>query len=223
MCGRFTNMLSWSELVRLYRIHDKQPPLNLRPRYNVAPSQDIPIVRPAGDGREVVIARWGLIPVWAKDLKIGYKCINARAETVDTTNAYRSAFKARRCLIPADGFYEWLKLDDGSKQPYRLCLADRQPFAFAGLWERNDGLDVTSCTIVTTEPNEVAGKIHNRMPVILPLEDYDAWLSAETTPAHAKAMLRPYDGDMIAYPVSKDVGTPKNDRPDLVEPIENLS
>ncbi|MGF1629163.1 MAG: SOS response-associated peptidase [Kiloniellaceae bacterium] len=222
MCGRFTNQITWQELVRLYRIHD-QPALNLRPRYNAAPSQDIPIVRPADDGREVVLARWGLVPSWAKDAKVGYKMINAKAETVDTTAAYRAAFKSRRCLIPADGFYEWLKLPDGSKQPYRLCLADRQPFAFAGLWESNKGLEVTSCTIVTTEPNDVAGKIHNRMPVILSPENYEAWLSPETAPADAKALLRPYEGPMIAYPVDKAVGSPKNDRPELVEQIAGRS
>jgi putative SOS response-associated peptidase YedK len=212
----------WQELVRLYRIHD-QPALNLRPRYNVAPTQDIPVVRispdPKSDDREVIRARWGLVPSWAKDLSLSYKMINAKAETVEEKPAFRNAFILRRCLIPADGFYEWKKLDDGSKQPYRLCLKDQQPFAFAGLWERNNGLDVTSCTIITTEPNAVAGEIHNRMPVILPPEDYDTWLSAETTPADAKALLRPYEGEMIAYPVSKDVGKPQNDRPDLIEPL----
>jgi putative SOS response-associated peptidase YedK len=222
MCGRFTNQITWRELVELYRIHD-QPALNLRPRYNVAPSQDIPIVRPADDGREVAIVRWGLVPYWAKDLKVGYKMINAKAETVDEKPSFRNAFKSRRCLIPADGFYEWKKLDDGSKQPYRLCLKDQQPFAFAGLWEANDKLEVTSCTIITTEPNEVAGEIHNRMPVILPPEDYDTWLSAETAPADAKALLKPYEGDMIAYPVDKAVGSPKNDRPGLIEPLPTCS
>jgi putative SOS response-associated peptidase YedK len=217
MCGRFTNQVTWRELVELYRIHD-QPALNLRPRYNVAPSQDIPIVRPADAGREIVTARWGLVPFWAKDLKVGYKMINAKAETVDEKPSFRNAFKSRRCLIPADGFYEWKKLEGGEKEPYRLCLKDQQPFAFAGLWERNDGLDVTSCTIITTEPNEVAGSIHNRMPVILPPGDYEAWLSAETAPADAKALLRPYEGEMIAYPVNKAVGSPKNDQPDLIEP-----
>ena len=130
--------------------------------------------------------------------------------------AFRSAFKSRRCLDPADGFYEWKKLDDGSKQPYCICLADRSPFAFAGLWESSKDPDVTSCTIVSTEPNEVAGEIHSRMPVILPPEDHEAWLSSETAPANAQALLRPYEGAMNAYPVSKDVGTPKNDRPDLI-------
>jgi putative SOS response-associated peptidase YedK len=218
VCGRFTNQITWRELVELYRIHN-QPALNLRPRYNVAPSQDIPIVRPVADGREIAVARWGLLPFWAKDLKVGYKMINAKAETVDEKPAYRNAFKSRRCLIPADGFYEWKKLEGGEKQPFCLCLADRTPFAFAGLWERNDGLDVTSCTIVTTEPNGVAGAIHNRMPVILPPEDYEAWLSADTAPADAKALLKPYEGKMIAYPVGKAVGSPKNDRPDLIEPV----
>lgn len=136
MCGRFTNQITWRELVELYRIHE-QPALIQKPRDNVAPSQDIPIVRPYEDTaeRELVIARWGLVLFWAKDLKVGYKMINAKAETVDETPAYRNAFRKRRCLIPADGFYEWKKLKGGEKQPYRLCLPDQKPFAFAGLWK----------------------------------------------------------------------------------------
>lgn len=219
MCGRFTNMITWRELVELYRIHD-QPALNLRPRYNVAPTQEIPICRVCENRREIVRVRWGLIPAWAKDLKIGYSTINARAETVAEKPSFRSAFKSRRCLIPADGFYEWRKLEDGSKQPYRLCLADRRPFSFAGLWERNNGLDVTSCTIIVTEPNAVAAEIHDRMPVILDPEQYDAWLSPDTAAEEAKALLRPYTGAMTAYPVSKAVGSVKNDNPTLVEPLE---
>jgi putative SOS response-associated peptidase YedK len=218
MCGRFTNAVTWRELVELYRIHD-QPALNLRPRYNVAPTQEIPFCRLADSGREIVVGRWGLIPGWAKDLKIGYSTINARAETVAEKPSFRSAFKCRRCLIPADGFYEWKKQPDGTKQPYRLCLGDRQPFSFAGLWERNDRLEVTSCTIIVTTPNEVAAEIHDRMPVILNPEEYDAWLSPATTADDAKGLLRPYEGAMIAYPVSKDVGSVKNDRPDLIEAL----
>jgi len=227
MCGRFTNQITWRELVELYGIHD-QPALNLRPRYNVAPSQDIPIVRLVDDDeaeREVAIARWGLVPFWAKDLKIGYKMINAKAETVDEKPAFRAAFKARRCLIPADGFYEWKKLGGTKgkedKQPYRLCLPDQAPFAFAGLWERNRDLDVTSCTIVTTEPNKVAAEIHDRMPVILPPATWAAWLSPATPPADAKALLQPYPGKMIAYPVPKAVGSPKNDGPELIEEVQS--
>ena len=219
MCGRFTNAITWRELVELYGIHD-QPALNLPPRYNVAPSQDIPLCRLGECGREIVLARWGLIPFWAKDVKIAYKTINARAETVDRKPAFRNAFRKRRCLIPADGFYEWQKLDDGSKQPYRLCLADRRPFSFAGLWEVNKDLDVTSCTIIVTEPNEVAAKIHDRMPVILPPQDFAAWLSPDTEALAAKALLRPYEGEMIAYPVDKAVGSPRNDDPKLIEPLD---
>ncbi|WP_193371146.1 SOS response-associated peptidase [Pelagibius marinus] len=224
MCGRFTNQITWRELVELYEIHD-QPALNLRPRYNVAPSQDIPIVRPVpvedeedeDAPREVVMARWGLVPFWAKDLKVGYKMINAKAETVDEKPAFRNAFKRRRCLIPADGFYEWKKLDKKEKQPYRLCLPEQRAFAFAGLWEANDKLEVTSCTIITTEPNAVAAEIHDRMPVILPPEAYAGWLSQATPPEEAKALLKPYAGEMIAYPVDKAVGSPKNDGPELIE------
>ncbi len=226
MCGRFTNAITWRELVELYQIHD-QPALNLQPRYNVAPSQDIPLCRLAEEGqgaaREIVLARWGLIPFWAKDEKIGYKTINARAETVDQKPSFRAAFRKRRCLIPADGFYEWKKLEDGGKQPYRLCLPDSAPFSFAGLWEVNKELGVTSCTIIVTQPNEVAGRIHDRMPVILPPGEYDAWLSPETTTAEAKALLRPYEGEMVAYPVGKAVGSPKNDAPSLIDPLEETA
>ena len=206
----------------LYRIHeDAQPALNLPARYNVAPSQDIPICRLGELGREIVQVRWGLVPFWAKDLKIGYKMINAKAETVDQKPSFRNAFKRRRCLIPADGFYEWKKLPDGTKQPYRICLADESPFSFAGLWEFNKDLDLTSCTIITTDANEVAGAIHNRMPVILDREDYDTWVSRDTGPEDAKALLRPYEGEMVAYPVSKAVGSPKNDSAALIEPVSS--
>lgn len=218
MCGRFTNAITWRELVELYRIHD-QPALNLRPRYNVAPTQEIPFCRLADAGREIGLGRWGLIPAWAKDLKSGYSTINARAETVAEKPSFRSAFKSRRCLIPADGFYEWKKLEEGGKQPYRLCLADRLPFSFAGLWERNDKLDVTSCTIIVTEPNAVASEVHDRMPVILDPEQYDAWLSPATAAEEAKALLQPYPGAMISYPVDKAVGSVKNDNATLVEPL----
>lgn len=226
MCGRFTNAITWRELVELYQIHD-QPALNLAPRYNIAPGQDIPLCRLAPDRepfrREIVQARWGLVPFWAKDEKIGYKTINARAETVHEKPSFRAAFRKRRCLIPADGFYEWKKLEDGSKQPYRICLADGGAFSFAGLWEYNKALDLASCTIIVTKPNPVIAEIHDRMPVILAPENYDTWLSPDTDPAEVTALLRPYAGQMTAYPVSKAVGSARNDDPGLIEPVEQTT
>ena len=158
MCGRYTLPLPYSELVRLYRITEGPHIPNLPPRWNIAPSQEIPAVRTDRDGkRRLVTLRWGLIPYWAKDAKIGYRTINARAETIATAPAFREAFRKRRCLIPADGFYEWAKRG-GTRQPYRVILKDGAPFALAGLWERwrnpESGEKIESCTIIVTDANE---------------------------------------------------------------------
>lgn len=173
MCGRFTLHMPWAELVKLYRIHDRP---NLTPRYNIAPTQDILAVRLDKDGaQELADLRWGLIPRWSKDEKPGYSTINARAETVASKPAFRDAFRKRRCLIPADGYYEWKKLEDGAKQPYRITLGPEQPFSFAGLWERWEKGDkmIESCTIIVTDANKLTRYIHDRMPVILDPADYD--------------------------------------------------
>ena len=134
MCGRYSQLRSWSDLVRLYKLTAGQTPLNLPPRYNIAPTQDVPVVRYTreGGGRELVLLRWGLVPFWAKDIAGGYKMINARAETIDEKPAFRHAFQQRRCLVVADGFYEWAKTPTGRKQPYFITVAGDQPFAFAG-------------------------------------------------------------------------------------------
>ncbi len=180
MCGRYSITTPVEALARLFRFSGPLP--NLRPRYNVAPTQQVPIVRRAQDDgeREVAQVRWGLIPFWAKDEKIGYKLINARAEGIDAKPSFREAFKrGRRCLIPADGFYEWWK-GTKPKQPWRITLEDGGPFAFAGLWERwekaPDGVPVESCTIITTAANALVAKLHDRMPVILPVDAYGPWL-----------------------------------------------
>jgi len=161
------------------------------------------------------------VPFWAKDLKIGYKMINARAETVAEKPTFRTAFKKRRCLVPASGFYEW-KGQAGKKQPYYITLKDG-PMTFAGLWESwrspEDEI-VESCTIIVTRANELCERIHNRMPVILAFNDFDPWLHCEIEPEQLQALLEPYPAKvMTAYPVSKSVNNVKNDEPDLVEPV----
>ena len=224
MCGRFTAKLTWQQLHDLYEIavpEPRQDDLDLKPRYNIAPSQTVPVVRlnPAGR-RELALLRWGLIPSWSKDPKIAYRTINARAETIATAPAFRAAFKKRRCLVPASGFYEWKKLDDG-KQPYYIGMRDGAPFAFAGLWERWDKGEspIETFTIITGEPNSLLAEIHNRMPAILDPNDYDAWLSAADT-AIPQALLQPFPAQlMTAHPVSKRVNTPKNDDAALIEPV----
>ena len=209
--------MPWSELVKLYRVHDR---LNLEPRYNIAPTQDILAIRLDKEGQqEAIQLRWGLLPFWAKDEKISYSTINARAETVAQKPAFRDAFTKRRCLIPADGYYEWKKLEDGSKQPYRITLKPEQPFSFAGLWEHweKDDKMIESCTIIVTDANTLTKDIHGRMPVILDPADYDAWLDG----TKAENLLRSYPSEKMArYPVSRTVGNVKNTGPELIEPIE---
>jgi putative SOS response-associated peptidase YedK len=169
----------------------------------------------------MVLAKWGLIPSWAKDMKIGNQLINARADTVATKPSFRSAFKSRRCLIPADGFYEWQKTEDG-KQPFHICMKDKQAFAFAALWEwwkPEEGEPVQSCAIITTDANELMAPVHNRMPVILPPEDYSTWLNATPTTELLLPLLKPFSADqMEAYPVSKSVNNPRNQGEQLIEP-----
>lgn len=178
--------------------------LDLRPRYNIAPSQQIAVVRKSESGgehagnfsREVRAMRWGLVPSWAKDPKTGFKMINARGETVLEKPAYREAFKRRRCLIPADGFYEW-QTEGRRKTPFRFALADGSPFAFAGIWERwkqPDGRWLESCSILTTSANDLVRGIHDRMPVILDRRHYDAWLTAPPSEAERLCeLLLPHD------------------------------
>lgn len=226
MCGRFSQARSWSELVALYGITVASPPLNLPPRYNIAPTDRIPIIRrpSGGSGRELVLARWGLIPAWAKDEKIAAQTINARAETVDVKPAFRSAFRHRRCLIAADGFYEWQATAAG-KQPYFITRAGDAPFAFAGLWERwqgSDGTPIDSATIIVTDANAALAPIHGRMPVMLEPEEFATWLDPATPLAAAKAMLRPYGGALTIYPVSRRVNSVRNDDPDCRAPLPRV-
>ncbi len=224
MCGRFTRTMSWREIYELYRLTVERETdfkrENFKPRYNVAPTQDIPILRQPDGEPEMAIARWGLVPPWAKDGKSAYKMINARAETITEKASFKTAVNSRRCLIPADGFYEWKMMSDGSKQPYWFHMEYRRPFSFAGIWEYNGRLDVTSCAIVTTEANGVVGPYHNRMPVILAERDYDMWISADTALIDTLSLLRPYTGnDLAVHTVSKMVNSVKNDTPECIAKV----
>jgi putative SOS response-associated peptidase YedK len=218
MCGRFSLIVDASVLAGVFEI---DPPQNLRPRFNIAPTQTIPIVRAGREQpREWAEVRWGLVPSWAKDAKIGARMINARGETVAEKPSFRSAVKTRRCLIPADGFYEWVKTD-GGKQPHYIHFADGRAFAFAGLWERwHKGGDepLDTCTIITTTPNDIVAGLHDRMPVILPPEVFTEWLEPDPlAPDRLHDLLAPHPAaDMEAYPVTTHVNKPANDDPECV-------
>ena len=195
----------------------------IEPRYNIAPSQYVPAVRVSREGqRRLGMLHWGLIPYWAKDKSIGYKMINARSETLTQKPAFREAFKRRRCLIPADGFYEWRTLA-GKKVPFFVTMKNGQPFAMAGLWERwresEDAEPLDSCTIITTQPNELVSELHDRMPAIVPPEHFGAWLDREVRDTEALAELIetcPSDAMRIAA-ASTLVNNPANEGPELLE------
>jgi putative SOS response-associated peptidase YedK len=195
-------------------------PPEITPRYNIAPTQQVPIVRLREGERELSQLRWGLVPFWAKDPAIGNKLINARAETIASKPAFRESYRKARCLIPASGFYEWAKMTDGRKQPVHIGMKDGSLFAFAGLWSRwgPKGEALETCTIITTDANELCQQVHDRMPVILAPEHYAQWLdSAQPDPAY---LLRPYASDaMRVYPVSTRVNSPKNDDAAIIEPL----
>ena len=222
MCGRFTLTVDPGQLQDAFPWVDF--PENITQRYNIAPSQPVAVVPNDGQNR-MDFYNWGLIPFWAKDPKIGNRMINARSETIAEKPSFRSSFKYKRCLILADGFYEW-KNEPGStsKTPYFIHMKDRQPFAFAGLWDiwhSKDGSEIRTCTIITTEPNQLLQEIHNRMPVILSPDDFDLWLDTSAQNATAvQHLLRPYPGDeMRYYPVSTYVNSPYNDGPGCIEPL----
>lgn len=222
MCGRYSITQPVDALARIYGFLER---LNLPPRYNAAPTQELPVVRAGADGRRhLVLLRWGLIPSWAEDAAIGSRLINARAETVATKPAFRDSFRRRRCLVPADGFYEWQAVPGArTKRPWRIHPADGGPFAFAGLWARWEGADGTaeSFTILTTEADAVVAPIHRRMPVILAPETFAAWLSPATGPAAAQALLAAAPPPRLtAYPVRPIVNSPANDIPDCLAPAE---
>ncbi|HSW36283.1 MAG TPA: SOS response-associated peptidase [Candidatus Limnocylindrales bacterium] len=219
MCGRFALATEGYILEMLFQLDVRA---DFQPRYNIAPSQEILAMRldQHHGNRELAWFKWGLVPFWAKDTSISGRLINARSETADAKPAFREAYKRRRLLIPASGFYEWKKEKEG-KRPYYICAKDGSLFALAGLWERWGKGDppLESCTILTTAANALLAPIHDRMPVILLPEAYDRWLDPETTSANLADLLAPCPAEMLtAFPVSHRVNRPANDTPDLIMP-----
>ncbi len=222
MCGRFTLRTPMETIASLFdglRMPDAVP------RYNIAPTQNVLCIRqPESDQMEAVQLRWGLVPFWSKDLKIGSRMINARGETVATKPAFRSAFKTRRCLVLADGFYEWKKIGK-SKQPYYITQTNDQPFAMAGLWENwnsPDGESIQTCTVITTEANQTMQPLHDRMPVILKPDDYDFWIDRDFPGIEKlESLLRPCSEDLLkTYAVNPIVNKATNEQPECIIPME---
>lgn len=218
MCGRFTQSLSIPMIAQEFGVAEVS--CDMGPSYNIAPTQKVAVV--VTDGvKKLVPVRWGLVPSWAKDISVGSKMINARAETITEKASYKNAFKKRRCLVVADGFYEWQAVGD-SKRPVYIRLKSGAPFGFAGLyemWKSPEGGELTTCTIITTEANELMRPIHARMPVIIPRGDEDLWLNLETK--DPGRLLNPYPAEeMEAYPVSKRVNSPKNNSPLCIERVK---
>lgn len=216
MCGRYSLTAPASEIAEIFQV-DVLP--EILPRYNVAPSQAVPVIVQEASMRSLQLFSWGLIPFWAKDKKIAYKTINARGETVESKPAFRSSFKRRRCLIIADGFYEWKRLSKTEKIPHHMVVDGGKPFAMAGLWaswtDPAAADEVLSCSIVTTGPNALMDGIHDRMPVILPQEHWDRWLDPSNDDvAGLKELLVPFDADrMQARAVSTHVNNARNQGP----------
>jgi putative SOS response-associated peptidase YedK len=226
MCGRYRRTTKEEEFARQYNI-PIPPQRDLPISWNIAPSQDVWAIRfnQKKAQRSLDALRWGLIPYWAKDPKIGYRTINARMESVDTAPSFREAFKKRRCLIPADGFYEWKKVPVG-KIPYSIGMKNDSAFVFAGLWEgwKDPSTDewLRTCTIITGEPNELVAEVHARMPVILPEEDHAKWLS-EAQDGDLKELLKPFPAErMKMWPISSRVNSPDNNDEAIIKTIEPL-
>jgi putative SOS response-associated peptidase YedK len=219
MCGRYTLTTPAERLAEEFGFKDSSA--ELPQSYNVAPTQGVAAVLEEGGGRHLEVLRWGLIPPWADDPQIGSRMINARSETAPEKPSFRRAFRERRCLIPADGFYEWQRTN-GAKQPFYIHMEDGRPFAFAGLWEswgRGGEGEIRTCTILTTAANAVVGEIHERMPVIVAPDAYDVWLDPSSERDELTGLLAPYPEDeMEAYPVSRFVNSPSNNDPRCVEP-----
>lgn len=223
MCGRYVIKTLWQTIVDAFDAISP-PPAGLGPRYNVAPSQPVPVVRRGDDGiRRVDMLRWGLIPFWAKDAKRGVQPINARSETVAASPAFREPFRKRRCLMPADGFYEWQPAGGKAKRPFYIHRGDDALFAFAAIWDAwaKGGEAIESCALLTTEPNRLMTPIHNRMPVILRPADYGRWLDPQTPPEALAEMLVPFaETELAAYPVSPRVNNPRNDGAECIVPAQ---
>jgi putative SOS response-associated peptidase YedK len=221
MCGRFSNTKSPQKIKERYPIADL--PLNYKPRYNIAPSQEVLVVVEQ-EKPILTMMRWGLIPSWAKDPSIGNQMINARGESIREKPSFKRAFQQRRCLVPADGFYEWMK-SGKKKVPIRFILKDQALFSFAGLWDvwkNPDGRPIETFTIITTQANPTVGQIHNRMPVILQPEDEPRWLALRTDSDQLFGLLKPYAGELQCYPVSTRLNSPTNDDPQCITPLTGV-
>ena len=225
MCGRYTITADPKQLAE--RFDAQLPPADsLQPRFNAAPSQDLPTLLNGDTDRVIQMLHWGLIPHWSKEPKTNYSMINARAETLESKPIFKQALEKRRCLVLADSFYEWQKLGK-DKTPMRIMLKSAEPFAFAGLWETwkdPDGGMLCSFTIVTTTPNDLTAPIHNRMPVILLPENEEIWLDNKAGMEAWTSLLQPYPADLMrAYPVSSQVNSPANDNPQVAQPASAAS
>ncbi|MGA7329411.1 MAG: SOS response-associated peptidase [Rhodomicrobium sp.] len=218
MCGRFTQLFTWKELHDLYNLSNPLTP-NIRPSWNVAPAQDVGVVVPEDGGRIYKTMRWGLLPMWAKELKIGNQAINARVETAATKPVFRSAWKSRRCLIPASGFYEWREIEvpgqkKPAKMPFYVSRRDGVPLTFAGLWERWGPDNLLTCTILTAEPCDGIRDLHNRMPLMLANDGFEPWLGGKDP-----AVDPGIDKAVQVIPVSPKMNSPRYNEPDCVEPF----
>lgn len=225
MCGRFTLTSDLSDILTTFSINKENVLFEYSQRYNIAPSQTVAVISNQEGKRKLEGYRWGLVPHWAKDIKIGYSMINARAESLSTKPAFRNLLSRNRVAILSDGFYEWKLQEDGGKQPYRFQLKSRGIYGFAGLydeWNTPEGELLKSCTIITTRPNDLVSDVHDRMPVLLDPHAVEHWLNPGLTERDKVLnMLNPYPADeMVSYPVSKNVGNVKNINSSLIEPIQ---
>jgi putative SOS response-associated peptidase YedK len=227
VCGRFTNKAKSKDIEKEFKVGRKNANL-FEPRYNIAPSQMIDVVFEPENERILSQLKWGLVPSWSKDAATSKGLINARAETLTEKPSFREAFKSRRCIIPASGFYEWQKKAAGAKQPFYFYLNGKEVFGFAGLWEewldKQTGEMLETCTIITTEANEVLKPVHDRMPVILKPKSYDEWLDAKVKDtSRLQELLKPYPAkEMSSHAVSKSVNVPDADSDELIKPINSL-
>lgn len=224
MCGRFTLLATGDEIAAEF---DLPAPPDVRPRYNIAPTQNVLAIRAAADGiRDVATLHWGLIPPWSRDPSMAARMINARCETLTEKPAFRGAFKERRCLIPCSGFYEWRSIEGAKrKQPYFIRMANESLLALAGLWERGkdaEGKQIESCTVITTEPNDLIRPLHDRMPVILDRRNFDQWLNpSDSDLSKLTSLFCPFPGNrMVAFPVGLTVNAARNDTPACIEPLK---
>lgn len=223
MCGRFTLFSNYETILERFEIEEHHIDALYVPNYNIAPTQRVVTVIHDGKKNKLGFLKWGLVSPWAKDLKVGYKMINARAETIADKPSFRHAFNRQRCLIVADSFYEW-KNENGRKIPMRIKLKTDEPFGFAGIWEtwrsQENEQVIHTCAVITTSSNELMAPIHERMPVILRKEDEEAWLNIHTPKEDCLALLKPLDAKVMeVYEVSADVNSPRNNRPELIQKV----